>query len=293
MKVGFNDDWRAQVDALDALNCNAQILRVPCEWRAANPAPGVWDWTHVDRAMEYVYAAGLRPMFAPSFAPEYARDRTTDQAWPTQEMNGAWQLCCAALAARYPSVAAIEAWNEPNISVYGSVSGQGPRVPPHRAGELAALARDILPDNVPVITGGIVCGVEGWEKYLKVLLRQLGDRTGVHVGIHPYGRGDNKVTKTLDFVRAAQRRAGNRTIWATEFGAAVSDCHDSQEIQANALVQEINGMEKLGVGAAILHRLRDPEPTWFPWENTAGIVSLDGGAKRAYGDVQTAFKAVA
>ena len=127
-----------------AVASGASVVRFEAEWStvapqqpadATNPADPVYRWAALDLQVEEATAAGLAPIISIQSAPRWAQA----QPVPASSSPGAWEpnaadyrLFAQALATRYsggfpdplhagtmlPRVRYLQAWNEPNLSLY-------------------------------------------------------------------------------------------------------------------------------------------------------------------------------
>lgn len=98
-------------------------------WRQIETAPGIFDWSKVDAAVNTARNAGLRPMLVLGQTPQFhAKDPLAPGAYGDGASSmpdlAAWRSYVAKAANRYGTTIDYQVWNEPNVVNYwtGSVS---------------------------------------------------------------------------------------------------------------------------------------------------------------------------
>jgi uncharacterized protein YjbI with pentapeptide repeats len=122
-------------------------------WRDVNPAPGVFDWSILDRRVAQVESWGGRPLLVLGLTPQWAAadPAAGDPRWgpgsaspPVDFAN--WALYVQAVSSRYGDrIGAYELWNEANLKTFW----QGT---PEQMAELSLLSYPIIKQNSPNAT---------------------------------------------------------------------------------------------------------------------------------------------
>src|SRR5436190_12764613 len=129
---GFNDNAvltgqaTAATDASLAAQAGANGHRMMFDWRWAESSQGNWQLATYDAAYQADLARGIRPMFILMFAPQWTWAAGTPCVQWTQDCRyppgpdhlDAWRAVVTKLVTRYPKMAALEIWNEPNLAPF-------------------------------------------------------------------------------------------------------------------------------------------------------------------------------
>ena len=121
---GFNEDWLAEGHAIAASNpFNPTVQRLHLSWALVEPTPGNYDWAPFDRMYKDMVAQGAPPiglvMGTPCWVNGAASCRDLGRLHPVPPTRyGDWERFVRAVVRRYPQLAAIEVWNEPNLVQY-------------------------------------------------------------------------------------------------------------------------------------------------------------------------------
>jgi hypothetical protein len=119
---GYNEDFHtpstlALIDLYDRLQ--PEYARWVFDWAAVERERGRYDWRIYDEAYAALNARGIRPIWAIASAPCFYQDNPCRTAGrPAAEHYDEMAKFAAALARRYPNIAAFEVLNEPNIGKY-------------------------------------------------------------------------------------------------------------------------------------------------------------------------------
>ncbi len=229
-------------------NMGFQWVQYGIYWMDAEPAPGVYDWGHVDNIVNAARTARLNVLIRVSRPPQWARDPacaavdTCPPRNPAEFGRFAGQLAAHVRPLIAPYRVAYEIWNEPNTDVeWGGLCPD----PARYAGLLqAAYPQMKAADPGALVLAGAVTTVGEREKpgvcYLDditflELMYNAGARPYFDIlSDHPYGfisppeappvGGSTR----LVFRRAERHRQvmeqfgdGAKQIWATEFGWAL------------------------------------------------------------------------
>jgi polysaccharide biosynthesis protein PslG len=241
---GFNDHSVGQGQATPALSAQlaksagATLSRTSFSWRDAEPSPGKLALSFYDQIYNADLAQGIRPIFTIMNAPRWALPSGVTCAAgedcrypPAPEHDGAWRAIIATIANRYPNLAALEIWNEPNVTHYWNGT-----MDPVRYTDLVkqayASAKAVNP-TLPVIAGGLANLMTDTSvgKAYRPFLRAMygagikGSMDGL--SIHPYPSDiDPWMTyRMLGDVRDLRDNAGDTQtkLWITEIGASTND----------------------------------------------------------------------
>lgn len=119
-------------------------------WREVNPAPGVFDWSILDRRIAQVESWGARPLLVLGLTPQWAAadPNAGDPRWgagsaspPADEST--WTSYVNAVASRYGDrIGAYEVWNEANLKTFWTGT-------PAQMVQLTKLARDQIKSITP------------------------------------------------------------------------------------------------------------------------------------------------
>ena len=312
---GFNDNayaWgqlTAGADATLAQGAGATTSRIVFDWRWAQPSPSQLNLAKYDAIYAADLAAGIKPLFHILFAPQWTWDAgvaclqaDADCRYPPSEAKmSAIGDIAKLLVRRYPQMAGLEVWNEPNLRQYWQ-SG----VDPARYALMVRTVYDAVRStgsSVPVVAGALANGADA-DSADKMSIR--GFLNGMYaagvkgkmdaISIHPYPAGDidlwrfyQSLTETRE-VRDAHGDAAT-PLWITETGVSTTatggnwsfDPND-QGVMLVKLIQELRAMPD--VRAIVVHTLVNP--SIFPVtssERGFGVTQVDGAPKVAYCEI--------
>ena len=118
---GFNEDWLADGHAITASNpFNPTVQRLHLNWALIESTPGRYEWGPFDRMYDDMVAQGAPPiglvMGTPCWINGDPSCATRGRLYPVPPTHyGDWEEFVRAAVRRYPRLAAIEVWNEPNL----------------------------------------------------------------------------------------------------------------------------------------------------------------------------------
>ena len=287
---GLNDHLHDHAEGVErALDQHQQlgatVHRADIAWRGVQPRRGVWDWTFADDVIGRVERRGMAtialirsvPPWAASqaFRSECAFDAfaSSCQPPPAPERLGDLQAFARELASRYPSLAAIEVFNEPNL---GAFNWQPVADPEYYTRVLSAVRDAVhgVRPNLPVVSGGLAepgrprpAGTIGPREFLERMY-QAGARGQLDgIGLHPYPAGtspEDPATsvyhRLMSDIRAIRDRHGDDVkLWVTETGYTTTGPFAvSLEQQARWLPRIVrDAATRADVAAVIIHTLRD------------------------------------
>lgn len=296
------------------------VARIDVGWSTLqSEGPRYWaDW-YVEKLDHFVAEAGKRrikviatltetPCWASS-APARLKRGCEGRWWERGVQDHApadfagYGRAARFLTARYGTrLAALEVWNEPNLS-YEFIS-------PNRAAKVrsyTALVRATYRQakagnrSVPVLAGSLAYSD---KEFLEALYRAgiRGHYDGI--AIHPYsdGRPPDSLSAPvrLEFaggiasIRAAQLAAGDSTpIWLTEFGWTSCPGCIGLDSQASSISQAVRMLPSMPyVRGASLYKLRDTGDDPRDWENNFGLLRNDFSRRPAYAAFRSAVRSV-
>ena len=122
---GFNEDWLATGHEIEAAGpFRPTVHRLHLNWSLIEQTRGVYIWESFDEMYRRMVAQGAPPI-AMVFAPPCWA--AVSSACPATRVHAvdprhyaAWERFVTAVVRRYPRLAALEVWNEPNYGTYYS-----------------------------------------------------------------------------------------------------------------------------------------------------------------------------
>jgi hypothetical protein len=279
----------AALDRVAALG--VRWLRFDAAWSEIETAPGVFDWSRVDRVMQGAGERGLSVLLILGTTAGWARPAGAD--WnhgPTDtRARDGFAAFATQAALRYRGLAdAYEIWNEPNLP-----GSWAPRPDPGAYFKLLSAAYRAIHDVDPgavVLSGGTGGGPSAvdsveWHRDLYAAgLRTVSDG----VAVHPYP--DAPVPASGELAKARRIRAlmnanGDtaKALWGTETGAPTggtpSISERAQAVLVTAIHDEWSSIRN--VGPLMYYTLSDFGGD--DREDHFGLLRADGSAKPAYG----------
>ena len=125
---GMHDSWISGGSVPGVRTGATRLWDTGTEWRKIETAPGVFDWSTVDAAVNTARGAGLRPMLVLGQTPQFhAQDPLAPGAYGDGASSmpdvAAWKRYVVKAAQRYGNQVDYQIWNEPNVVNYwtGSV----------------------------------------------------------------------------------------------------------------------------------------------------------------------------
>ena len=263
----------------------SSIWRLPLDWGAAEPEPNEFDFSASDEAYCTALEHRIDPQFHLTGVPPWALNddaRPCSEAPcvqpPAPEHDDALRRFSELAAIRYPAVAAIEAWNEPNFRSFW------PSPDPARYAEVLAAIYEGVKDGAPktIVLGGAVTNSpkddpETGSLSLSTFLSEIFaagaaehmDALSIHA--YPIGllgtEGDLFTPQVAEAQRLASAAAPDRELplWVTEIGmptvAGGFAPAVSEQDQAGQMVRAYGELEADPNAAAVLfHTLLDPGP---------------------------------
>jgi hypothetical protein len=308
---GFNDNavsfqqTNATTDAALAAQVGSNVSRLTFDWRYSETSPGNWNLRMYDSIYQADLAQGIRPIFILTFAPKWAwadpnQCTTTMDACrfpPGPTHIDAWRNVVQMLVQRYPQMAALEIWNEPNLTSFWN-GGPDPAYYTRLLGEAYDAAK-ATGSAIPILGGSLSNGIEpdsasamNPRNFLKAMYANgaKGKMDGLSIHTYPEDIDLWRVFKMLTDTRDIRDANGDSVpLWITELGITTTGNsggnytfnENDQAFTLRKLYDELMAMND--VRAVIFHTLI--EPSIFPSTSTEvafGLLRLDLTPKPAY-----------
>lgn len=291
---GVADDREAAVMAA----AGTEVDRFTLNWQAVESVRGRYDFRLYDSIYRADLARGVRPLMILLFAPRWSWDRGARcppdvlcRFPPAPRYLGALQRMVRVTLRRYPQLAGLEIWNEPNLSAFWAPRPDAARyVRMVRAAHAAARSAG---STVPVLAGSLAnkaipngSGPDGVDplRFLAAMYRRGAAGSYDGLSLHPYpGQIDLAATfRMLVGAEDLQARSGDRApVWVTEVGVTTGGQVDALN-QAGELVRLLSTLSAWpGVQAVLIHTLFPP-PGQSGSEAGYAVVSPDGTPRPAY-----------
>ena len=283
---GFSDNSviAGQVDAPTsaqlAKNAGATSSRVLLNWSIVERQRGVIQLGSFDTIYNEYLAQGIRPIFTLAFAPRWAWasgtscPSNTECRYPPSPANDdAWRSIVTTLVTRYPQLAALEIWNEPNLNKFWHGG-----VDPARYTSLltqAASAVEAAGSQIPVLGGALAPMFDAslgigmpYRNFLKWMYYYGAKGSMDGIAVHPYPADIDfwLFYKVLTETREVRDEAGDSAtpLWTTETGASTTDYKSVNYVfdgdsQAAMLVELTNRLRAMpDMTATLIHTLIEP-----------------------------------
>jgi hypothetical protein len=278
---GFNDSAESFEHHADYAATDAQIDRLPVSWELTEPVRGTYDFSEIDPAVKALTARGVGVLFVISAAPAWAATGCIPNApFSTcavgRGFEGDYQRLALTLLARYPG-SKIQAWNEPNIGLFGGLH-------PRRAAQLTNALYAVAPGSI--IGPAASPGDARHLPYTRRMYRHIDRHVPVAVNFYPRSVVSTRSIGT-DW-RDVQEIAGRRQIWVTEIGFSSSEF--GRRGQAAKAVLAYRFLDDHGAHAVIFHRLVDVPVADSPWLSSLGLLSSAGQPKPAFSALTAAVR---
>ena len=240
-------------------------------WGAIEPHQGQFDWSFMDRVVEFNARHGISTMPILCYSSAWSGGKPPlDDAERERYANYVYQM-----VSRYRDrVHAWEIWNEPNIPTFWK-----PQPSAHDYALLlrAAYAAAKRADPTCTVVGGATSMAD--INYLLDLYHYGAWDSMDVVSIHPYSMGGNAHQQRLDrilaSVQAMNRATGKpKPVWVTEIGWTSSGPTQDRD-QAISLFQTYCFCLAAGVRCVFWFCLTD-------WSERWGLVRTDGSLKPSY-----------
>jgi hypothetical protein len=284
----------------------ANVQRLDVQWKAVQPQPGEWNWNYVDLAYGAAARRGIGTVAMISSVPPWASKQdlgfaclvdaaaASCQRPPAPNHLGDFGRFIGELAKRYPKLAAIEIFNEPNLA---SFTWQPSADPEYYAQVLRAAhdGEDGLRTRVPVISGGITSlpdpapsgsmdPIEFLQRMYHAGARGAMDGIGVHPypsTTAPYDPATSLYHRLMAGVRAVRDGANDQRVplWITETGYTTTGGPRnavSEAQQARWLPDLVStAFKSKDVEAVLVHTLVDGRGSASAPETGFGLLNPD------------------
>lgn len=295
--------------ALDTMqSLGVTQIRIFVPWRAVEPAPGVYNWSEVDKVVDAAYERGIAVMGAVTSTPTWASD-VQDSAYGAPRDPEDFGSFMGALADRYGAgagdpetarISAYEIWNEPQSFVFWS-----PRPDPAAYTELLKAGYTAVKEVDPTgtVVGGVVTAGLSWGgvninpvDFVETMYDSGAAGYFDALSYHPYnydwkfGDGFGNEISAVGQLQAmqdlmAQYGDGDKTVWTSEYGLPTSYVSEAQ--QAEFIDDFMTTWSDLdGVGPQFIYSLVDRDSGSTEVEDTWGLFRDDYTPKQAATVVQ-------
>ena len=287
----------------------ASVYRMDIRWDFVEPQPGAWGWEDYDRRYRELRAGGVRPLAVLRSAPAWARKGGSlsgavldhGEGPPAPEHLPAWRVFARNVASRYPDLAGVEIFNEPNYAINNWRPQADPRYYTTVLRSANAAVKSVRP-RMPVVFGGLLAvsdnelaGNMSAERFLTEAYAAGARGEMDAIAIHPYSYlypgppadPRSPYRRMLAGLRRVRNGAGDRTtpFWITETGyhTGAPTAHGvSPETQATRLVETLRlALADSDVDVVLLYALIDKGEDPHEVEDGFGVVRTDLTAKPA------------
>ncbi|WP_395308639.1 cellulase family glycosylhydrolase [Mycobacterium sp. AMU20-3851] len=289
------------MDTMESMGVTQVRMFVP--WYFVEPAPGVYDWTNVDKVVNAAEERGIAVLGAVTSTPTWATDSWSPYGAPRNpEDFGSFM---GALAERYGAgegdpesarISAYEIWNEPHATPFWQ-PGPDPAAYTEvlKAGYEAVKAVD--PSGT--VVGGVVYAGQSWGDGYNIgaveFIEGMYDAGAAGyfdaLSYHPYnndwrfsdGAGSPiSGIGILEDIQALmeQNGDGDKTVWTSEYGLPTATVSEAQ--QAEFIDDFMDTWSELdGAGPMFLYNLVDLNTGSTNPEDTYGLFRDDWTPKQA------------
>lgn len=179
LSAGPEVGWNAGLEGLRPLGSPLyRLWDMKVAWRDVNPAPGVFDWSILDRRIAQTEAWGGKPLMVLGLTPQWAASdpNAGDPRWGAGTASApasidSWRSYVRALVQRYGDrIGAYETWNEANLQTFwqGSAAELAVMVSVANQEIKAGSSATVL---LPSVTTRLASG----HKFTQALLKAFGD----------------------------------------------------------------------------------------------------------------------
>lgn len=179
LSAGPEVGWNAGLEGLRPLGSPLyRLWDMKVAWRDVNPAPGVFDWSILDRRIAQTEAWGGKPLMVLGLTPQWAASdpNAGDPRWGAGTASApasidSWRSYVRALVQRYGDrIGAYETWNEANLQTFwqGSAAELAVMVSVANQEIKAGSSATVL---LPSVTTRLASGY----KFTQALLKAFGD----------------------------------------------------------------------------------------------------------------------
>jgi hypothetical protein len=315
IEFGYFEDFSTIQDLWDELKAGgATLMREGITWTVLQPnagsPPSSWNWAGFDAVYNQALAVGVRPVFTFRNAPCWAAVQPCQAGAPNPpdpSHYGDYAAAAAEIAKRYPQLAAIELWFEPNSKMFWGATAN-PAGFSSLVGQ-AAGAVHATGTGVQVWTGGLAPGMADPDKIeYGTFLSQALDAGGIQaadaIAFHavtevPFKPGDDPTAgylgrlrvqiQTLKTALAAHGVAKPIVFTQLSYSSAPGEYTEAQQAEALVSSYELllhiadipdvivsrlldNGDGSKVQGFGVLHADRTPKPAY------CGLAAARGAA---------------
>jgi hypothetical protein len=299
LALGFNNNavtqgYASPAEAAELLErVGATTDRVQIDWATLEPQPGEYNFATYDAIYAEDLAHGITPLFVFAYAPVWANGGVCDPSHatclnpPTPAFYDEAAQTAAVIAERYPDVAGIEIWNEPNTPYFWP-----PAADPSAYAQLLIATYDavkrVAPDTVvagastsnsPVFGPGYVADDEFVKAIFDAGAGDAMDALAVHVYPEPGDLTGASAASSLKELLATIRELDPDPppVWVSETGISRSgNAPISEAEQATATVRLVERLANVeGVEMVLVHTLIQARRAPGDPESGFGLVRED------------------
>ena len=215
-------------------------VRLHAGWAKLEPEKGRWDFTWLDRQVNWLIENGLEPLLETSYGnsvyPGAGGDSLSDGMPRGEEALVAWDRYVERLAARYPQVKNWACWNEPN-----NIDANTPEIVVDNNIRTARIILKRIPD---ARIGMLSLGTRKMNAFTEECLKLFREKDAISlftwIIYHDYHPNpDDCYAKRVDeWERIVRKYAPGLKIWNGESGAT-SDAHYSGAISSRKWNSEL------------------------------------------------------
>jgi hypothetical protein len=214
LSAGPEVGWNAGLESLRPPGANYyRLWDMKVAWRDVNPAPGVFDWSILDRRIAQVEAWGGKPIMVLGLTPQWAAADPTagDPRWgagtasPPADMN-TWRSYVRAVVQRYGArIGAYETWNEANLKTFWTGSSA-------QMAEMVGIATEEIGESAIALGPSVTTRLASGRTFIEELVDSLTPATMAALdawSIHTYPAAYAGPT----VAQACERRVGDVIRW--------------------------------------------------------------------------------
>ena len=263
-------------------------MRIDINWNLIEPSRGKFNFSEVDRVVNYAAANGLSILACISYTPAWANgEKINWTAYPADDVNH-WRSFVNRVITRYRnSVKYWSIWNEPNLRDFFApgkdVFVQQVLLP------AAEVIRATDPSAFivgPDLSHKTEIGTEWyfWLKYIldyagayfDVISHHLYEDLGVYYMFELLEDGDGILPAVKEIIEESGH--GDKPFWITETGWNTSKFSESMQSSRYLEMLQTRARKNYPHKIFFYEIIDDPAPNVAPW----GIIRSDGKVKPAY-----------
>lgn len=263
---GMHDSWISGGSVPGVQTGATRLWDTGTSWREIETAPGVFDWSTVDAAVNTARGAGIRPMLVLGQTPQFhAKNPLAPGAYGDGATSmpdvAAWKNYVRKAANRYKNTVDYQIWNEPNVVNYWTGSQKQMAI-------LTQTASAQIPKKFTVVAPAFPLRLEGqrtwYRKYWSTKVSGKGMASYVDVvaaNLYPLAHQAPEASmKLLKFAkRALPKAARGKPLWNTEINYGLLGGATAKEI-SNAKQAAFVGRTMLLNAASPVRRMY-----WYSW----------------------------